>query len=84
MFAEIYFAQINIPNVGRNILGDSEYDYLISTLKPGEHAIALMGSGYSFKGSGYVRGAVFDRIQVLQNNEALAFCDLDHSRLTGN
>ena len=26
-------------------------------LKPGEHAVAVMGSGeYSFKGSGYVRG----------------------------
>lgn len=81
MFAEVYFAQINIPTVGRNILGDSEYDYLMSTLKPGEHAIALMGSGYSFKGSGYVRGAIFDRIQVLQEGEAIAFRDLDHTRL---
>ena len=29
--------------------------------------IILMGTGYSFKGSGYVRGAIFDRIQMLQN-----------------
>ncbi|MBL0710079.1 MAG: FMN-binding protein, partial [Colwellia sp.] len=54
MFAEVYFAQVDIPTIGRNLLGDSEYDYLISTLKPGEHALILMGSGYSFKGSGYV------------------------------
>ena len=81
MFAEIYFAQVNIPTVGRNILGDSEYDYLISTLKPGEHAVILMGTGYSFKGSGYVRGAIFDRIQVLQNGNAISFRDLDHTRI---
>jgi NosR/NirI family nitrous oxide reductase transcriptional regulator len=81
MFAEVYFAQVDIPSVGRNLLGDSEYDYLISTLKPGEHAMILMGTGYSFKGSGYVRGAIFDRIQILQNENAFAFRDLDHSRV---
>jgi NosR/NirI family nitrous oxide reductase transcriptional regulator len=81
MFAEIYFAQADIPSIGRNLLGDSEYDYLLSTLKPGEHAMIFMGSGYSFKGSGYVRGAIFDRIQILQNEEAFAFRDLDHSRV---
>ena len=66
MFAEIYFAQVDIPTIGRNLLGDSEYNYLMSTLKTGEHAVVLMGKGYSFKGSGYVRGAIFDRIQILQ------------------
>ncbi len=81
MFAEIYFAQVNIPTVGRNLLGDSEYEYLMSSLKPDEHAVILMGTGYSFKGSGYVRGAIFDRIQILQNNNAFAFRDLDHSRV---
>jgi NosR/NirI family nitrous oxide reductase transcriptional regulator len=80
-FADIYFAQVNIPTIGRNLLGDSEYDYLISTLKPGEHAILLMGTGYSFKGSGYVRGAIFDRIQILQDENAFAFRDLDHNRV---
>jgi len=82
VFAEIYFAQVNIPIIGRNLLGDSEYDYLISILKPGEHAIALLGNGYSYKGSGYVRGGIFDRIQILQNYEAFAFRDLDHNRVT--
>ncbi|MEW6990337.1 transcriptional regulator NosR [Colwelliaceae bacterium 6441] len=81
MFAEVYFAQVNIPSIGRNLLGDSEYDYLVSSLKEGEHAVILMGTGYSFKGSGYVRGAIFDRIQVLQGSDAIAFRDLDHNRV---
>lgn len=81
MFAEVYFAQVDIPSIGRNLLGDNEYEYMISKLKPGEHAMVFMGTGYSFKGSGYVRGAIFDRIQILQNGNAFAFRDLDHSRL---
>lgn len=81
-FAEIYFAQADIPSVGRNLLGDSEYDWLMSTLAESEHAIIMLGNGYSYKGSGYVRGAIFDRIQILQNGEAFAFRDLDHNRVT--
>lgn len=82
MFADIYYAQANLPNIGRNLLGDSEYEWLMSTLQPNEHAIVILGNGYSFKGSGYVRGGIFDRIQILQDDEAFAFRDLDHNRIT--
>lgn len=82
MFAEVFYAQANIPTIGRNLLGDSEYEWLMKTLKEGEHAIIIFGNGYSFKGSGYVRGGIFDRLQILQNNEAFAFRDLDHNRVT--
>jgi len=82
VFAEVFFAQADIPSVGRNLLGDSEYEWLMSTLKENEHAIIILGNGYSFKGSGYVRGGIFDRIQILQNDDAFAFRDLDHTRVT--
>jgi len=82
MFAEVYYAQADIPTVGRNLLGDSEYQWLMKTLKPNEHAIIVLGNGYSFKGSGYVRGGIFDRIQILQNDGAFAFRDLDQIRVT--
>ena len=49
MFAEVYFAQADIPTVGRNLLGDSEYEWLISTLKENEHAVIVLGNGYSYK-----------------------------------
>ena len=82
MFAEVYYAQADIPTVGRNLLGDSEYQWLMNTLKPNEHAIIVLGNGYSFKGSGYVRGGIFDRIQILQNEGAFAFRDLDQIRVS--
>ena len=80
-FIELYYTQLNIPTIGRNLLGDSEYEWLISTLKPGEHAIGLMANGYSFKGSGYVRGGIFDRIQILHKGEAISFRDTDQYRI---
>ena len=82
MFAEVYYAQADIPTIGRNLLGDSEYQWLMKTLKPNEHAIIVLGNGYSFKGSGYVRGGIFDRIQILQNETAFAVRDFDHNRVT--
>lgn len=82
MFADIYFAQVDIPTIGRNLLGDSEFQWLMETLKPNEHAIIVMGNGYSFKGSGYVRGGIFDRIQVIQNETTISFHDLDHYRIS--
>ncbi len=82
MFADIYYTQLNLPNVGKNLLGEAEYQWLLNTLKPGEHAIGLMGNGYSYKGSGYVRGGIFDRVQILQKDEAISFRDLDHHRIT--
>jgi len=41
-----------------------------------------MGEGrYSFKGSGYVRGGVFDRIEVTQGTETIRFRDKQHERI---
>ncbi|MBZ0215493.1 MAG: NosR/NirI family protein, partial [Fimbriimonadaceae bacterium] len=41
-----------------------------------------MGSGrYSFRGSGYVRGGIFDRIQVTQGEEHLRFRDRGYKNL---
>lgn len=80
-FIELYYTQLNIPTIGRNLLGDSEYQWLVDTLKPGEHAIGMMANGYSFKGSGYVRGGIFDRIQLHQKGEAISFRDTDQYRI---
>jgi NosR/NirI family nitrous oxide reductase transcriptional regulator len=81
MFAEIYYALADIPSIGKNLLGESDYQWLIQDLKAGEHLIAVFGNGYSYKGSGYVRGGIFDRIQIHQNNNSISFRDLEHNRV---
>ncbi|UZE96728.1 transcriptional regulator NosR [Alkalimarinus alittae] len=82
-FIDMYYTYLNAPTVGKNLLGDREYDWLMGELKEGEHAIAVLGTGpYSFKGNGYVRGGIFDRMQLNQGDDTVSFRDVDHHRLT--
>lgn len=81
-FIDLYAALATIPAVGRSLLGDAEYDALVQRLKPGQHAIVVAGQGrYSFKGSGYVRGGIFDRIELVQHEGSVRFRDRTHKRL---
>ncbi|MDX1755377.1 MAG: 4Fe-4S binding protein [Marinobacter sp.] len=80
---DLYTAYLNAPDIGRNLLGERQYEWLMSELQEGEHAIAVLANGqYSFKGSGYVRGGIFDRIQIRQFGDTFNFRDLDHYRLS--
>lgn len=81
-FIDLYVTHLNPPTIGRNLLGEAQYRALMSELKPGEQAIAVMGSGrYSFKGSGYVRGGIFDRVLLRQFGDVISFRDMDFQRL---
>ena len=82
VFVDMYAAVVSSPSLGRSLLGDAEWDHLSKRLKPGQEAIVVAGNGiYSFKGSGYVRGGIFDRIEVIQNDSSFHFTDLQHNRL---
>ncbi|WP_223451227.1 MULTISPECIES: transcriptional regulator NosR [unclassified Pseudomonas] len=82
-FIELYTADLNPPTIGRALLGDIQYRVLMQELKPGEQAIAVLGRGlYSYKGSGYVRGGIFDRVQLRQFGNVISFRDMDHQRLS--
>ena len=64
------------------MLGEAEARNLRAWLGEGEHAVAVVGRGlYSFKGSGYVRGGVFDRIVLIQDDVSVRFRDRDHRRM---
>ena len=79
---DMYFGDLDAPVVGRSILGDSDYEALMGRLKPGEHAIFVIANGTeSFKGSGFVRGGIFDRIQVAQDMDTFTFRDTDYLNL---
>ena len=81
-YIDLYAALVSIPSIGRSLLGDAEYANLLKRLKPGEQAILLAAEGrYSFKGSGYVRGGIFDRFQVIQGDRSVRFRDRQHKRL---
>jgi NosR/NirI family transcriptional regulator, nitrous oxide reductase regulator len=79
---DIYMAPANIPAIGGSILGKAEYKLLVDRLKPNQNAIIIFANGrYSFKGSGYVRGGLFERIQIIQGENSYRFRDRDHKRI---
>ncbi len=81
-FIDLYTALVSIPTMGRSLLGDAEYGNLVKSLNPGQHAIIIAANGpFSFKGSGYVRGGIFDRFEVIQNDNAIRFRDIHHKKL---
>ncbi len=81
-FIDLYIALVSVPSVGRSLLGPDFYERLVKSLHPGQQAVLIAGEGlYSFKGSGYVRGGIFDRIRVIQGEETIRFRDHDYSRL---
>ncbi|WP_417714788.1 4Fe-4S binding protein [Roseibium sp. SCP15] len=81
-FIDLYVALADVPSIGLSLLGEAEYQNLKNRLKEGEHAILVMGRGrYSFKGSGYVRGGIFDRIQMIQHDVSARFFDKQQVRV---
>jgi len=82
VFIELYAAVVSVPSIGLSLLGAREYKNLMNKLQPGEQAILLAGDGrFSFKGSGYVRGGIFDRFQIIQGDTSIRFHDRYHKRL---
>jgi len=81
-FIDMQVAVVSAPEIGRTLLGDSEYANLLEWLDEGDQAILVVGRGkYSFKGSGYVRGGIFDRMHLIQGDTAVRFHDKQHKRL---
>lgn len=81
-FIDLYVALVSQPAIGRSLLGEEEFATVAKSLAPGQHAILIAGDGlYSFKGSGYVRGGIFDRIELIQGAETIRFRDRYHRRV---
>ena len=81
-FIDLYAAPVSVPLIGRSLLGDAEYELLVRGLEADQHAVLIFGKGrYSFKGSGYVRGGIFDRIQLVQGDNGVRFRDRYHKRI---
>ena len=81
-FIDMHTALVSVPGIGLSLLGDAEYGNLVDWMEEGEQAILIAGRGrYSFKGSGYVRGGIFDRIQLIQGDISVRFHDRQQRRL---
>jgi NosR/NirI family transcriptional regulator, nitrous oxide reductase regulator len=84
-FIELWFGGLNHPDIGRSLLGERGWENLRSRLADGDSALfVIRTAGHeSFKGSGFVRGGIYDRVQVRQGSDAFTFRDLDYLNLYG-
>ncbi len=81
-YIDMHVALVSAPAIGLSLMGEKEYDNLVNWMEEGEQAILIMGRGvFSFKGNGYVRGGIFDRIQLIQGDISVRFRDKGHRRL---
>jgi NosR/NirI family transcriptional regulator, nitrous oxide reductase regulator len=81
-YVDLYLALVSVPTIGQSLLGAAEYENLEKRLGPGQQAVLIAGSGpYSFRGSGYVRGGIFDRIELVQGESIIRFRDRNYKRI---
>lgn len=84
-FIELWFGDLNHPDLGRSLLGERGFENLRSHLGPHDSAFFVIrtAGAESFKGSGFVRGGIYDRVQVKQGADSFTFRDLDSLNLYG-
>ncbi|WP_298716637.1 NosR/NirI family protein [uncultured Oceanisphaera sp.] len=81
-FMTLHFASLRVAEAGINLLGQQQYDRLMDSLAPDDQPILVVAnSDYSFRGNGFVRGGIFDRVRLWQGPEEIAFRDMDYQRL---
>jgi len=77
-FSDLYAAYLNVPSVGRNLLGEAGFARLQGRLEDGQHALWVMSAGrHPFVDDNFVRGSVPDRLALQQSGLALDLRDMD-------
>ena len=77
-FVDLYFAFVNIPIIGKNLLGEAEYKRLLESLKPGEHALMVFNRGaYSYVGEDFIPQTVPTRLSATQGEFPVDIRDID-------
>ncbi len=77
-FIDIYYAYINAPMLGRNLLGDEGFEQLMNTIKPDEQLLLIMSAGlFPHVAEGYRPGSVPSRLAMTQNELGVELRDTD-------
>lgn len=75
---ELYYAYLNAPSIGKNLLGEEDYQRLMTRLSDGEQAIAIMSSGvYDYLGADFRPGTIPERVSLEQNNIPITLRDIN-------
>lgn len=81
-FIDLYVGLFSVETIGRSLVSAQDYKSLRGWLAPGQSALIIASNGdYSFRGSGFVRGGIFDRFQLVQDDQTILFKDKDYRRV---
>ncbi|MFS1702074.1 4Fe-4S binding protein [Alteromonas sp. AMM-1] len=74
----VYFAYLNSPLIGKNLLGEADFTRLQAMLKSNEQAFMVMSSGFfSYLEPEFKPGTVPTRVSLLQNDLPFGMRDLN-------
>jgi len=75
--SDIFYAYLNAPIIGRNLLGEQDYARLLESIKPGEHIIGVMSTGpYDYLEDDFRPGKIPTRLSLYQNELPLLIRDM--------
>ncbi len=75
---DLYFAYLNAPSVGRNLLGEASFEHLNNSLRDKEAAVFLMSGGfYDAVAPDFKPGTIPERFNLLQNGLPIPLRDLN-------
>src|SRR5690606_34265254 len=62
---DLWFTIADAPHVGIPLMGRTRWERAVASLADGEHLVVILNRGTgSYKGSGFVRGGIFDRVRL--------------------
>lgn len=77
-FSDLYFAYLNAPTIGRNLLGEAGFERLMTELMPGEQALLVLSSGmYRHVPDDFVPATVPSRIVLMQGDHPIDLQDMN-------
>jgi len=83
-WVDIYFADVTQPVIGINMLGESGYNWAKKSAGENGKVFIVVSNGKdSYKGSGFVRGGIFERFYFQQGFNKYVFRDLSYEHLYG-
>ncbi|WP_132252466.1 4Fe-4S binding protein [Methylobacterium segetis] len=81
---DLVIAYLNVPTIGRNLLGENRFSALMRELGPGDHAVLVVSAGpLNPLGEDFVFGSIPDRIAIQQEGLVINARDMAIERRGG-